>query len=535
MNAALGVLWWLQLRAKVRRLVHGLRTLRGAIFSLLGLVIVLLWFTPALWLPRLWGATDPALVVAFTSTMILLMLLAALCLSERRGPIYFTLAEIDFLFPGPFTRRALLAYKVATTAAGLAATAVLISLSYLPFVAWWFSAWTGTFCALVFVQLVGMAVGLATQTVVERAYTRARRMILFGIGVLLAAGMGQVILAAGSANIFMLIRRFRASAIGSFLLTPLDLFGLAIAAPTLRELVWWGGLGLAVNAALLVLVLWLDVRWEEAALAASRRTSQRLEQIRRAGGAWAWTPRRWRRWRPPMMPWLGGTGPIAWRQLTTLARHPGSLAIMAFYSVMILGPGLSVGGSQMLGPALVLLLGAFLGVFLQYDFRGDLDHLSCLKMLPFASIAVAAGELAAPVLVTTGVQFILLGVLAALADASWDRLLLAGAFAAPVNVLLYGVQNLLFLLFPARMAPASVADLQHFGRLMVLWALQGMALLACAGLAGLTGLLGSWLAGWSWPAGLAGAWAALIVEGGAVLGALAWVYGHFDVSQLTPP
>lgn len=287
--------------------------------------------------------------------------------------------------------------------------------------------------------------------------------------------------------------------------------------------------------ALLGAVFWLDVRWEEATLVASQRAYDRLERVRRSRGVWMLAPPRWARVRVPMVAWLGGAGPLAWRQLTTVVRHPWTLIALTGLALFMVLPGLLFGGSSEAGPFVVLVLGVLFSMWLPCDFRGDLDDIPWLKMLPLRQAAVAAGELAAGIFLTTAVQFLFLGVMVVLAGGIRAPILAVAAFTVPLNVLLFGAQNLLFLLFPARMAPATAADLQHFGRAMVLWLLELIALVACGGVAALVGLAALWLTGWSWTAALIASWSVLTIEAVAIIPTIAWAYRRFDVSLDTPP
>ena len=70
---------------------------------------------------------------------VLLLWLSNLLSSQGTRVLIFNLAEIDFLFPGPFTQRHLLIYKivkgiVAPSAIGVLANAIFLSLWLYPFI-----------------------------------------------------------------------------------------------------------------------------------------------------------------------------------------------------------------------------------------------------------------------------------------------------------------------------------------------------------------------------------------------------------------
>ncbi len=101
---------------------------------------------------------------------------------------------------------------------------------------------------------------------------------------------------------------------------------------------------------------------------------------------------------------------------------------------------------------------------LTFDFRGDVDHMENLKALPLRPWAIVAGQVLVPVLMLSVFQIIVL-IFAAIQIPSRRSFLLAGVFVAPsFNAILFGVENLNFLLFPTRPAAVSPGDFQALGR-----------------------------------------------------------------------
>src|SRR5262245_20086913 len=112
MHPALFKLMLLQARSTGRRMLRGLKTPAGAIFTALGLLMCFLWLVPGFVACFINGRSDPA-AVRRTAPIVLI----AFCLLSLRGSasgagIYFTPSEVDFLFSGPFHRRDLLLYKL---------------------------------------------------------------------------------------------------------------------------------------------------------------------------------------------------------------------------------------------------------------------------------------------------------------------------------------------------------------------------------------------------------------------------------------
>src|SRR4051794_36428968 len=115
---ALFKLVFLQFRGFFRRTLGTARSPRRAAFLLIGIGVVVLWLTPALYTFMAVGR-NPARshLSTYRFREIAPLALLGICLltmisSAGDKAIAFTAGEVDMLFPGPFTRRQLLAYKL---------------------------------------------------------------------------------------------------------------------------------------------------------------------------------------------------------------------------------------------------------------------------------------------------------------------------------------------------------------------------------------------------------------------------------------
>jgi len=171
---------------------------------------------------------------------------------------------------------------------------------------------------------------------------------------------------------------------------------------------------------------------------------------------------------------------------------------------------------------------------LPYDFRGDLDHLDWLKSLPLASTSVAAGQLIVPALMMSVLHLTILGGVAWLAPDVRPVMLAVALFVPLFNFLLFGLENLIFLLFPTRAVVATPGDFQFFGRFMVEMFLKMIVLAMCCGLAAGLGSAAYFLFGHSTIAALAVGWTVLAAIAGTLVPCLAWAFRRFDVSLDTP-
>ena len=184
--------------------------------------------------------------------------------------IAFTPAEIDFLFPAPFARRELLIYKLSKVFLGAFFTALITSISLLMFLGPWLSAFVGLLLTAIFINLVAIVVALARQIVAEHAYTFTRKLVLTGVGLLAAIGLGQALWQTSVQDLPAFAERFRTTATGRVILAPFEVFSQTILAPRVYPtLLGWSAAAIAIDIGLLVLILKLDIDYLEGAAAIS--------------------------------------------------------------------------------------------------------------------------------------------------------------------------------------------------------------------------------------------------------------------------
>lgn len=543
MDPALAKLIYLRFRGGLRRRLRRLATASGLLRSIAGigfLAICLAWF-----LCRAPSAQQvawaPQVVRPATAEMMPVMLLAAclVTLATTSGPtIYFNAAEVNFLFAGPFHRRSLLLYKFAIYAIGGLMSALFVAVCLPHYAGSWLSALAGTFLTLTFIQIFSVAVGLLGQTVAAGTFFRMRWTVV--VGVVLAAAVAWR-LGLGQSEAFDLASSFhawRSSVVGQVLLAPFRVFSNTLMAEDGWDLLGWGSLAAGVNLALLGATLWLDAEYLEAVEASSRRLHERWRRMQRGGavahsGAMVAV-------RIPRLPRLGGVGPIAGRQLTTAVRTSyRSLAFLLIASALG-GPLLVVavenGVSVVTAVGLVTVASVVLAPrMLTFDFRGDLDHFDRLKSLPLSPIIVTLGELASPVALASIAHLLLLGGTTWMAPSSARPFLLALIPSIPaVNLLHYGLENLIFLLFPSRVLPVGRVDFEFFGRMFLETGLKLFCLTICLTLAVVLAMIVYLGADQGLIA--ASAVAAFSLLSAAALTTLmaAWAFRRFDVSRSPP-
>src|SRR3954462_10852548 len=141
MHSALLLLLQLRQRAFWRRALNGVKTARGAILIAAAAAFFALMVLPNLAAPLI-RAASPAMAEAQRHTMeanipvirtvaplaLLVFVMWSVGSSLSESAIYFTPAEVDLLFSGPFSRRQLLVYKLTQSIRGNLITGTLFSM-----------------------------------------------------------------------------------------------------------------------------------------------------------------------------------------------------------------------------------------------------------------------------------------------------------------------------------------------------------------------------------------------------------------------
>ena len=538
MPPALYTLLWLNARAGVRRMGRQARSVRGVVFLVIGVFVAATWVVPTVFLNGRVPTADPSAVRAVAPVAILGFCVLNLISSAGERAVTFSPAEVDFLFPGPFTRRQLLAYKLLKTGLGGVLSALIFGLVMGRYGGSYWGRVVGIWLTFQFMQMLAMVAALVQTTIGERVFTTGRRWVLAAVLAVVVVAVAPGAWANRDTSPSRLAGRLHESPAGRVLLAPFAVFGNAITARRLvPDALRWDGLAAVIDGVLVGVVLLLDANYLETAATASAKRYDRVARLRRGGVVGLVKPTA-TRFRVPMLPWLGGAGPVAWRQLTGVLRTSrGLLVMMAVVAVAAGGAVAHANGSRdSIGTLVAVSVWAnlFLASLLKFDFRGDLDHLDVLRSLPLRPTAVAAAELVAPTVVLSAVQGLLLAAVGVWGHVPAAWLAGAAAFVVPANALLVGTENLLFLLFPFRQTAAVAGDMGMVGRQSIVFLCRLLVLVVAGAISAGVGAVAYWVSGRSWPVAAAAAWVPLAGIIGAVTVLLGLVYDRFDPSVDTP-
>jgi hypothetical protein len=547
----------LQLRGWGRYLGRNLRTVRGALTALLGGGFFVLWLLTVLLAPDSGVRIDPETLRRNGPAFLVAYCLMNVFVTSGERAIYFSPGEVNFLFAGPFGRREILGYKILLTLLVSLPSTLIVAALVRVHATWFLAAYVAIWLAVLFQQLFGMAVNLIVAGVGARAFNRGRRLLL---GVFVVVVAAAFVRSAGPVSGWQpreILARMAAAPAWQAALVPLRWFFDTFLADRLADLALYGGLALSVNLVLLGVVFALDADYMEAAAASSARIYAQIQRFRRGGMAAAGRGGK-AGFSLPDLPYLGGVGPMLWRQLTTATRGLGRLAlVLAVIGALIVVPVLTrsddeeirAPGAVLVG--LVVWLTVFLTHLVPFDFRGDVDRIAALKSLPIVSWRLTLGQLLAPVILVTATQWAVLAAAAVLETRDDGLMLTIAAFAPPFNFLLFALENLLFLRFPVRVMASAPGDFQAVGR-NLLFMFAKLAALVTVGIASAALGVAAWLAtrlvlevaavGFgpeealplARTTGLVVAWLTVSVSGLAFVPLVAWSFNAFDVARDTP-
>jgi len=450
---ALVVLSRLRLAGHLRKLGRSLKTPKGAlmVLALLGLLVVSI--VPRIAISLSENPQTQARMPNMVHPAMLLLLWIGSWFGMR-WTIGFSMAEVDFLFPGPFSRRQLQLYKLSLIAMG-ALYFALLSPVFVVF-AWWPALMVGVFLYMLFMQWTAIALDLTFRW----AATRFALLPYLVIAVLLGAAVGNVWQAGVldvEASIPERLERLNDTLTARIVLAPFTVFSRTIGAWSFEALATWASASLAIVLAVAACIVRLDRYFIEASLHASRRRYQALERMKASGGRSAQRLKERPRITLPDFPRLAGLGTIAWRQsLETLRRNGGLLmAVVVPIGIGAAAASIPRFAAEAHIPAIAILLGIVAVIALlittstQLGMRADLEHIEALKSLPLGSAATVGGSLAAGVFYLFALQAI--ATVTAAVALGGHPLIAIGALAVaiPLNLLLIGGDSILVLLFPS--------------------------------------------------------------------------------------
>jgi len=443
MTAALVYLQLTALRNAVVQRLRRLREPRYLIATLLGLAYFYFLFFRR---PSVRGAYPGSRGMESTSFGLLIgVSVAALIMvgrilytwvfSAERAAIAFTEAEVAFLFQAPISRRTLVHFKLMKSQLRILFSAVLFSLVSNRFGFLGGNGWThaaGWWILLSTLELHSIAASFTRERLLNFGLNPARRRALFGGGIILLGlalwwWLRRAITPPTAEDLAGLesMAHYLHGVLGtppvSWLLAPCVWVLRPFFAPNLTAFLWALGPALLVLAAHYVWVIRSEVAFEEASIELARRQAER--GAARRAGHWHGHQRPVRRRREPFVLRPHGSVPFAflWRNLISagpwfyprtglyisagvlgvtalLASNPAYHQIMVMVQAVVLPVGFWV---LIAGPMLM-----------RREVRLLMQRLDVVKTYPLRGWQVVLGELLAPIMLITAIEWTLLAALA---------------------------------------------------------------------------------------------------------------------------
>ncbi len=417
MRRALPYLWVTTRKNALKRFFSGLgkpKKLLGLVLRL-GVVAFLLFGISQSWQ---FGARSEAEATALlTSYLAIVMVMAVLGGFTERG-LAFTPADVEFLFAGPFGRRALVLHHLAGLYPATALSAVLPIAFFGAEMHNPVLGFVGAALCQVTATHVRLAASILAIEVGETTWRRMRgplrvvatlvAFVLLGLIASVMTGMGgfRAIIASIATSPAARIAFYPAVAAADLASAP----SLSAALPALLG-------ALAVCGVTLAGLLSLQVNFLEASIGASDRLASIKARIKSGKGLDALTPAK----RPSSgraLPSLGvfqGAGAVAWRNWIVARRSGLKVFVSVALVLVIFIPTFLSGRSEpMAALGVTGILPFFLASYFRFDFRGEGEQMARLKTLPVSRSRLAAAELAVPAALTVAVQALVLIVFAAL-------------------------------------------------------------------------------------------------------------------------
>ncbi len=540
MDPALRQLLILRLRGGLRQRLLQLASPRGLLFSLAFVGII--WFLMAAN-----GSPDTSLFGSaaldrqklneqIMTFMPLSMLgLSLLTVLMTTGPAFhFSPSEINFLFTGPFRRRDLILYKFGAYVAGVTLTSVFITLIAPPQTGSALAVFFATLLTLVFVQLNSAVIGM-TGHALDGSRLASIRWLATMLFCALAAVAVLYAWITPDLGIVDILSEFRHSWVGSIILIPYIVFAELFVATSAAQLALWALVAVVINAVLLRAVVVLDAHTSDRSLAENARMSNRWDRIKQGGSFFATQQTEVRSIR--RAPILRGLGAIAWRQTLNALRNSFKLFIIFVGLAACIPPMSSALSVPVTDGQTLIIIYVFIAFILPRnlicDFRGDLSRMEIYKTLPIAPWRICAGQLVVQVLLAYVIALTIIASALVFEDSVTTQVALPlAAFALPLTLLIYAVENTVHLLFPTKLVSMGRADFEFLGRSIVEFIAKSIFVFSAMAASGAVGLITFRTVGPTlFLPGLA-SWLTLTFFGLLTLVALQFAFRRFAVAEI---
>jgi hypothetical protein len=429
--------------------------------------------------PLMMSPENAALWESVAALVLFIILFVAWVVPHQRAALAFTEAEVAFLFPAPVSRRGLIHFKLIRSQTAILFTTILLMVVtrrlggnvWIHIIGWW------VILSTLNLHLLGSSFGRTM--LLERGISNWQRRVVI-LGVVLALATMTVIWAARTMPGFHIeemntpeamrdyVRQLFMAGPLPYLLYPFRLVVKPYFAANPSAFLLALLPALALLLAHYVWVIRSNVAFEEASVEASKKLAEKVSAMRAGRLQVGQSKLKGRRAPFTLKPVGLPSVALLWKNLIS-AGQAFSLRIWILLGVIGVTVSMAVSRSSAsadLGTAIGLICAGFIvwSLFvgpqvIRQDFRQDLPLADVLKMYPLRGWQVALGELLAPAVILTAIQWCLLLVtmvllfqskLPVLGGAGIVAIGLGAAPALPMlNLIILLIPNAAVLLFPS--------------------------------------------------------------------------------------
>ena len=556
LEAPLRDLLFMQTKGKFRQTWKKLSSPRRAIPTIFVAVLMLL-YVAQIYIALALNTQETTVPIESVGPLgmftILMLKLLGVCIDRKKSGAGYRHEEVHCLLGGPFTHQQVRLYRTLGHLVSIFFTSVFAAVFFRFHVTSFVAALCGSFLAMMFTYLVYSTIAVIALKVSERVY-----QIVRSIGCGLALGTLAYLLyrvsLLGVSNLeFIKAFGYEAIALSNstvwqILMSPFTVFTNVIMAETPGQWAKWMLPSLLLNYVSLQCLMRVEVFLDRRSIAREREAFADREQSLRYLDS-----RKQKLGNHKLgvrVTWINGVGPIVWRQVKALSRLKGGLG----WLLIPLGLAFAAGGYIAFDPnegalqaiaVIVVLTSVFLPGLLPFDFRGDLKGLPALKMMPIEPRSVVLGQLVVPVALLFAFQVLALSSLLLHDRSLVGGVLLTMCFLLPTNTAIIALENLIFLLYPYRVAEFDAqATVRRIVMLMAKFCVVFLAaIISCLAGLGIIALkmalrgspeLSRMFSQIAWPLIAVSQLIALSVVAALVVSATCWAYRRFDLSEDLP-
>jgi hypothetical protein len=403
--------------------------------------------------------------------------------STGESTVYFTASEAAFLFPAPISRKQLLTYSLVKSVLGMSAVSFLFALFSSPGFALVIPRWMAIALTLLFLQLLTMNVAFIRHILQEKIRAQVRQAVSVLVGIVVLVALFQATKQLGDGDLQSIWKAFRYSTAATWVLAPFQVFVRALSAEDWVSFLPYAGILLLIDLVLLQIAYRMDALSLEASLAISEKMTAKIKMMQAKGVAGAFGPSNSSvaRRRFPQLPFWGGIGPVVWQRMTTTFRVSNRLlwllaGVVAVAGSVVYFVGKNDKSNGMIAPIMGMGAMAYSSFLLSLMIQNEIERVGYMKSLPIRSVAIVIGDwIGFPILLSIIQSLFITGVACFYPTvAPW--LLAGAALTLPLNLLLFGIDKLVFYIYPTRMAKGAPGDFQNAGKQMVFMALKMLML-----------------------------------------------------------